>query len=254
MRPVCTIPFVAAMIITGLSFSFSGSKRAIKQVEFKTGFAVVELFTSEGCSSCPAADEAVIELTKEYPSNVYILGFHVDYWNHIGWKDEYSSSAFTERQRQYAGKFNLNSIYTPQVVINGKKQFVGSDKNLLRSSVENELQKNGSSFIELKAEQESSNKISVTTKTSLTSESVLMIALVQLKAATAVRRGENKGVVLQHINIVRDIKTISVDKKVDNYLSFTIPKGLTAKELKVISFLQNKNNWNITGASEATIQ
>lgn len=91
--------------MASLSFSINCNTPAKKEIAADPGFAVVELFTSEGCSSCTPADEAIIQLTKEYPDNVYILGFHVDYWTYIGWKDEYSNAAFTERQRQYAKKF-----------------------------------------------------------------------------------------------------------------------------------------------------
>lgn len=254
MRPICTIPFVGIMILTGLSFIFSGNKPATKEAVTDPGFAIVELFTSEGCSSCPSADEAIIKLAKEYHGNVYILGFHVDYWNYIGWKDQYSNAGFTERQKQYADKFKLNSIYTPQVVINGKKEFVGSDRKLLWSAVKQELQGNKSASIELKAQQNNSDKINVTCKTEITDDAILTASLVQLRAATAVKKGENKGVLLHHINIVRDLKTISVEKKMESNFSLTIPKGLSAKELKVIAFLQNKKNWNITGATETGIQ
>jgi hypothetical protein len=132
MRPICTIPSVGIMILTGLSFSISGNGPVKEPAVIEPGFAVVELFTSEGCSSCPAADELAIALSKEYTGNVYFLGYHVDYWNYIGWKDRFSAADHTELQRQYASAFRLNSIYTPQVVINGKREFVGSDQTRLR--------------------------------------------------------------------------------------------------------------------------
>jgi hypothetical protein len=85
------------------------------------GFAVVELFTSEGCSSCPPADDLVAKIQKENNDQpVYILAFHVDYWNNLGWKDSFSSSAFSKRQNQYADWLNLRSVYTPQVIVNGR--------------------------------------------------------------------------------------------------------------------------------------
>ncbi len=116
----------------------------IKKPETKAaqGFAVVELFTSEGCSSCPPADEAVADIAKQNKSNVFILGYHVDYWNYLGWKDMYSSSAYSNRQKQYASVFQLNSIYTPQIVVNGKTEFVGSDKNKLQQTITKELNNN----------------------------------------------------------------------------------------------------------------
>src|SRR5882757_10188754 len=92
------------------------------------GFAVVELFTSEGCSSCPSADALVAAVQKENKDQpVYILAFHVDYWDRLGWKDAFSDAAYSDRQRAYASWLRLSSIYTPQVVVNGRKEFVGSD-------------------------------------------------------------------------------------------------------------------------------
>src|ERR1700743_1770155 len=85
----------------------------------RKGFAVVELFTSEGCSSCPPADKALAELAAKYPDNVFVLGFHVDYWDRLGWKDIYSGAQYTQRQKDYAQLFKLESIYTPEAVVNG---------------------------------------------------------------------------------------------------------------------------------------
>src|ERR1700733_12538487 len=81
------------------------------------GFAVVELFTSEGCSSCPPADEVLAKIATEYKDYVYVLGFHVDYWDRLGWKDVYSSADYTRRQQEYARAFKLSSIYTPEAVV-----------------------------------------------------------------------------------------------------------------------------------------
>src|SRR5438132_289864 len=100
----------------------------------QTGIAVVELFTSEGCSSCPPADAIAAKITSEF-KNVYVLGFHVDYWNSLGWKDEFSNAAWTNRQQQYASHFELSSIYTPQMVVNGKTELVGSNEQLLRKTI-----------------------------------------------------------------------------------------------------------------------
>src|SRR6187402_1594915 len=91
------------------------------------GFAVVELYTSEGCSSCPPADELVSKIQKESNGQpVYILAFHVDYWNRLGWKDVFGDAAYSKRQNDYAQYLKLPSVYTPQIVVNGKKEFVGS--------------------------------------------------------------------------------------------------------------------------------
>jgi hypothetical protein len=103
------------------------------------GFAVVELFTSEGCSSCPPADEAVADIARQYKNNVFILAYHVDYWNYLGWKDMFSNSAYSNRQKQYASLLNVSSVYTPQIIVNGKTEFVGSDKIKLEQTISKEL-------------------------------------------------------------------------------------------------------------------
>src|SRR4051812_8827061 len=100
--------FLIAFSLGATSFSCDSASKA------SSGFAVVELFTSEGCSSCPPADNVVAKLLKEHNSNVYVLGYHVDYWDDLGWKDIFSNNIFTQRQKAYAKAFKLSSIYTPQ--------------------------------------------------------------------------------------------------------------------------------------------
>ncbi len=91
---------------------------------------IVELFTSEGCSSCPPADALLSQYVKNSPVpgvEVIALGEHVDYWNHNGWADPFSSAQFSQRQSDYSNAFRLDSVYTPQIIVDGKAQLVGSD-------------------------------------------------------------------------------------------------------------------------------
>jgi hypothetical protein len=213
------------------------------------GFAVIELFTSEGCSSCPSADEAVIQLAKDYPEQVYILGFHVDYWNYIGWKDEYSSAAFSERQRQYAERFSLSSVYTPQIVVNGQKEFVGSNRVQLKTSVNEALKSSVSDEIKLSVEKENATTLRVNYEVNGSAAGILNIALVQLDATTAVKRGENKGKSLHHINIVRALKSIQVTNGARAVVDMQVPVDLKFKDVEVIAYLQNKKDWKITAAT-----
>ena len=143
-----------------------------------TGFAVVELFTSEGCSSCPSADAAVAKLLKSHNSNVYVLGYHVDYWNNLGWKDMFSSAAYTQMQNFYARVFKLSSIYTPQVVVNGTEQFVGSNESKLNATVNNDLQQ--STNVKLTVDAAANNKTVTVNYTTDATNAKLKIALVQL--------------------------------------------------------------------------
>src|SRR6185295_5652903 len=104
----------------------SGSKGHHLKKSYRS-FAVLELFTSEGCSSCPPADRLLPQLAST-DTKILPLSFHVDYWDRYGWKDPFSNAAFTERQNEYAKQFKLESIYTPQLVINGEYELVGSNK------------------------------------------------------------------------------------------------------------------------------
>jgi len=242
---------VFSLVIFILSWMIIGLNKPGNQKSAANGFVVLELFTAEGCSSCPPADETMIQLAKEYPQNVYILGFHVDYWNYIGWTDSFSNEAFSARQKSYADKLNTGNVYTPQVIINGKKQFVGSNKSDLNLAIREELDKNTNTEISLLANKENDERIQVKYTTKGDKACVLNIALIQLEAATNVKRGENKNRLLHHINIVRELKTISAKRNIEGTVTFEIPQGLTTKDIEFIAFLQNKNNWQIMGATIA---
>jgi hypothetical protein len=221
-----------------------------------SGFAVVELFTSEGCSSCPPADKALAQLAGEYPAQVYTLEFHVDYWNRLGWKDIYSDAGYTQRQQQYAQAFKLESIYTPEAVVNGQKEFVGSDQDKLHSIVKEELSATMNVSPDLVATAPAGNKVIVQyTIKDAGAATALQIALVQLQASSQVLRGENEGLHLQHIDVVRDFRSMPIHSgaPVSGSVELNIPGGLTAKDFKVIGFLQNGSG-RITGAGASGIQ
>ena len=215
------------------------------------GFAVVELFTSEGCSSCPPADNAVAALLKEHPNNVYVLGYHVDYWDNLGWKDIFSNAAYTQWQREYARIFKLSSVYTPQVIVNGTEQFVGSNENKLKATVNKDLKQESTIKLNVDAKATDDKTVTVNYSTDA-SNANLKIALIQLSADNKIQRGENTGATLHHVNIVRDIKTTAASDKGNTTLE--IPEGLAAKDCRVIAFTQNINDSKITAGAEVNIQ
>lgn len=219
-----------------------------------SGFAVVELFTSEGCSSCPPADEAVAKIVRDFKDNVFVLCFHVDYWNSLGWKDVFSSPDYTDRQRQYAQTFRLNSIYTPQVVVNGKSQFVGSDESRLKNTIGDQLSGTKNSEMSIHASSKDGKQIAVSWQIPNAGQSSFCVALVQSTATSQVLRGENGGKKLHHVNVVRDFKTVKPGSKQGGIIELTIPAGLTAGDCAVISFLQDKNSLVITSAAATAIQ
>jgi len=217
------------------------------------GFAVIELFTSEGCSSCPPADELVEKIQKE--SNnlpVYILAFHVDYWDRLGWKDVFSSAAYSKRQNQYAQWLNLQSIYTPQIVVNGRKEFIGSEEATLRNAIKSNLQKPSSATLTLSDVKFDKAQINLHYNIEgTTNNTSLLLALVQKSATTNVKGGENGGRTLSHVQIVRNLETIDLGGKNNGSATIAIPSALNNQSLEVITFLQNKSNGQILAAAKS---
>ena len=229
-----------------------GFKPARKSMHTTTskGFAVVELFTSEGCSSCPSADETVARLLSKNMENVYILAYHVDYWNRLGWKDPFSKAEYSQRQNQYASKFELNSVYTPQVIVNGSSEFVGSDEDKLTNSVQNNLGKQLAQNIAINTTR-SNNTVTVNYDIDGSEAVLLNLALVQPEATTSVKRGENGGRTLHHVNIVRALKTIDTNGK--GVVTMEVPNELTGITLQLIVYSQSKKNFEILGAGKTSL-
>ncbi len=237
---------VAVILITA---AFIPVKKATNKLSQK-GFAVVELFTSEGCSSCPSADETVARLLAKNKENVFILAYHVDYWNRLGWKDPFSNAVYSQRQGQYASKFNLNSVYTPQVIVNGSSQFVGSDENKLNNIVQKNLQKEPSHHISINTKRRD-NIITVNYAIDGNDIVLLNLALVQPEATTSVKRGENGGRTLHHVNIVRSLKTI--DAKGNGNITIEIPNEVSRIPLQIIAYTQEKKSYQILGADQKAL-
>jgi hypothetical protein len=237
-----------------LTISFSTASLKNKMAKEQNGFALIELFTSEGCSSCPAADEVLEEIQKKYSDkNVLIAGYHVDYWDKLGWKDVFSDASFTQRQEYYSNIFHLNSIYTPQVVVNGKKEFIGSNKSKLISSIEEQLNERPAVSIKLNVVQNTEGKIDV----HYSAEGVdakkeqAILVLIQKMATNEIRKGENKGRTLHHINIVRNIFYLPLKEETT---SFTLPAGLQKEDIFVAGFIQDKRSGHVKAMQSASVE
>lgn len=215
--------------------------------EDSEGFAIVELFTSEGCSSCPAADNIISKLSDKHISNVFILAYHVDYWNRLGWKDAFSDAGFSARQRNYAKVFKSASVYTPQVIVNGKTEFTGSNESRLNRELEINLKKSGS-VVRITSTRMSQKLTVHADIPDADSNTLLTIALVQPEATTNVSAGENVGKVLHHTNIVRSLTTVPAKKKQD--IGIDIPEPLLNTNFTIVAFFQDLHTLAIRGASE----
>jgi hypothetical protein len=242
------LPTAAVAILALSSFTY---KHSSKLTGADKGFAVIELFTSEGCSSCPPADAVVAKIEKESTGKpIYILAFHVDYWNRLGWKDGFSSAAYSERQNQYARWLNLSSVYTPQIVINGHTEFVGSEEGTLRNAIRTNLAKDAAAQISLTNIKINQDKVDLQYQTQgRIGNAILLLAVIQKNAQTKVERGENAGHTLSHVQIVRGIESISL-KADKGPASIELPKGFEAHGSEIIAFVQNTSNGEITGATK----
>jgi hypothetical protein len=183
---------------------------------------VVELFTSEGCSSCPPADTLLQQLIDTQPlagAQIIGLGEHVDYWDRLGWKDRFSSAALTNRQQVYGARFTTDDIYTPQMVVDGRTALVGSDAGAARRALERAANTpHGSVQIVVHdvdkagAPGRSVLDVSVTTsdlpKISGGDRADVVIAVTEDRLRSEVTRGENHGRVLTHAAVVRYLTTI----------------------------------------------
>lgn len=214
-------------------------------------FAVVELFTSEGCSSCPPADELFKDITAKADREglaIYTLGFHVDYWNYLGWRDPFSNSSNTQRQHRYSS-FIPGGVYTPEMVINGKEGFVGSDLRQANSALQRALQQRPSNSIQLSVDK-GNGDIKVSYKAARKElDSVVVFALVEHEAVSHVTAGENGGRTLEHVNIVRELETVKMDH-LSGEVVLSIPRDKALSGFSIIAFIQSTQDMSISAAAK----
>jgi hypothetical protein len=246
----------SAKMVTGMIMKMNiempatNSILAVSEQAKNTSPSVVELFTSEGCSSCPSADNLVAVAQKEFEENTIVLSYHVDYWDRLGWKDPFSKAAYTDRQRLYAEHLNLQSVYTPQAIVNGKTEFVGSNKKALWNAISNYKNSNYI-IIETETPQVSNQQLSIKYNYApLQTDENVMLELVLKNATTQVKRGENGGATLSHINIVQDIVQKHESK---GTATFNLPANFVKENYMIVAFVQNKESFEITNAKKVTI-
>jgi hypothetical protein len=252
----------AAAGFAAAATGMSGHRRSVSSVPGKPA-VVVELFTSEGCSSCPPADTVLENLSVQQPVagvHVIALGEHVDYWDHGGWRDPYSSAIFTQRQNAYANLLRLNQVYTPQMVVHGRTEFVGSDRDRARSTV-----------VQAAAEPEGAVAITATSVGSQIHLHVMtknvprhggvanvFVALTEDGLSTNVLHGENGGRHLAHTAVVRAMTNAGSLSAGNAGASFDadLPRGAntTLANMKGVAFVQAADTGRILGASDVSLR
>lgn len=225
-------------------------------VKSASGFAVVELFTSQGCSSCPSADENLAEITKRAAQNgekIITLSFHVDYWNYLGWKDPYSTAEATKRQRLYAGVHGSKQVYTPQMVVNGTTELLGSSRDKSKSAIQSALKKQPQSEI-LVTSSFQNGEVAIDWQVhGLQPTDLLNVALVQDRVEDRVESGENSGRTLKHTNVVRNFHVVNPAKEKGS-LTLKIPDGVITENLHVVAYVQSPMDASIHAAAAFDIE
>ncbi|GGH11115.1 hypothetical protein GCM10007352_17190 [Mucilaginibacter phyllosphaerae] len=242
------------LAIAGLvSAGFIRSNKPVVNHGAEKGFAVVELFTSEGCSSCPPADELLARVQKENAGKpVYILAYHVDYWNRLGWKDSFSQADFSKRQSSYAHWLHLSGVYTPQAVINGQTEFVGSAQGTLRNAIRTNLEKAPKAQVNLTGLAVNNYKATLKYTTEGSGDNTaLVLALVQKNATSVVKSGENGGRTLSHIQIVNKLQSIPLGNNKTGAATIVLPDNFFAQGYEVIGFVQNTQTGQIMAAARS---
>jgi hypothetical protein len=216
--------------------------------------AVLELFTSQGCSSCPPADNLLRELNERSLAgeNIVALSYHVDYWNYLGWKDPYSSAYYSARQKDYTERIGART-YTPQLVVNGSEEFIGSRRGAVQSAVEKALKNARQSLPPTLMTNVRNGKI--TAAYTLEADDFkghrVTALLVQNFAESTVSRGENRGKELQHHNVVRVMK--HAPAAAAGSFELTLPDGLTTNEVTVVLLVQNTTTHALVGAARSVV-
>jgi len=226
---------------------------------------LIELFTSEGCSSCPPADALLEKLDRSQPVNgaqLIVLSEHVDYWNDIGWKDPYSSHEYSERQSAYAARFGRGGVYTPQMVIDGHFELVGSDERGAIAAVENEAK-----FVKVPLSLsavrfDSSNRLSVHVEagplgpSTAAHSATLLLAIADDSDESQVSRGENAGRTLKHVAVLRSLVPAAtvVDKSEKLSRDITLNfSNESRRRLRIVGIIQEPSAGRVLGVASAEL-
>ncbi len=217
---------------------------------------VVELFTSEGCSSCPPADALLVQLSQKAPPGVdlILLGEHVDYWNHDGWRDRFSSAQFTQRQSDYEDHLHVNGPYTPQMVIDGHLQFVGNNTAALKHNLEVASAEPKAAQVTLQWEAGDHLKIAV--QSPVGKQAHVLLAVTEDGLTSSIGGGENSGRTLHHAAVVRELRNLGSAKNgsFEKTVEVTRHPEWNPANLKVAVLVQDSDSGPIVGAAALRYQ
>lgn len=226
---------------------------------------ILELFTSQGCSSCPPADALLSKLQRERfgGATVVPLAYHVDYWNHIGWTDPYSSARWSQRQNQYARSLESSQVYTPQLVVNGRVQLVGSAEHAIRTEIERQLKDADVGTISIANVARVGNELHVDVRARLDAKqngprAKVFVTLFENGATTTVTSGENARRKLSNDAIVRwqngvaDVESNGAEAS--GTAVIPLDPGWRTANLGVAAFIQDTRNLSVYATAVAGVE
>ncbi len=220
---------------------------------------IVELFTSEGCSSCPPADALLSEISgKELSgSEVVVLSEHVDYWNHLGWRDPFSSPLFSARQQAYGELFKLQSVFTPQIIVDGISSLdAASDREVRRMVAFAAEQPKANVSIEKRDDLRVMVKVDGLAAAKVDRADVFL-AFAENGLASSVGRGENAGRMLRHTGVVRSLtRLVEIEAKRGGYsaeLELKLENGWRRHNTRAVVFVQDHKTRRIIGAATCSL-
>jgi hypothetical protein len=218
---------------------------------------LLELFTSEGCSSCPPADRLLEAFDKTQPvadAGVIVLSEHVDYWDEGGWKDPYSSAGLTARQSDYGRRLHVEEVYTPQLIVDGQFEVVGSDAAAAKAAIAR-ASRSAKAAVMLSVGPATSNQIpvhlSIAPLAAVKKSATVFVAIAESRAESSVLRGENAGKALSHVAVVRSlvpVGTVSAGSLFTKDISLAVPPG-ASHPLRIVAFAQDQASGHILGAA-----
>ena len=251
-RPVF---FFAALVLSGIASIGAASGNGGASVP-----VLLELFTSEGCSSCPPADGFLAYLDANQPvagADLIVMGEHVDYWDSSKWKDRFSSSQFSDRQQEYTSKYHLNGVYTPQLVVDGTFGFTGSDVNMASSAIARAMRE---AKIPIAISNVVRNGDQITARIDWSESGgetkgrpgVLFVAIADSSRESQVAGGENRGRSLSHVAVTRVLKragVVDLDRASARDITLVIHPSVGANGLRLIAFVQDPKSGHILGVA-----
>ena len=214
---------------------------SVGQAQAERALAVVELFTSQGCSSCPPADHVLGELAQE--RDIIALSYHVDYWDYMGWEDVFGRPENSQRQRVYAHRMKKKNVYTPQMIINGRADVVGSRPMDVAKAVMSAKKRTMPVSVKITPSAQGLLVSAVSNGLQVGTYELIAVAITP-QAEVEIKRGENRGKTIQYVNVVRDFK--SIGQLLNGQARLTVP-AIDGAKLAV--FVQAKGQGPIIGAA-----